>query len=75
MLAIVEGRRRREILVLVVARDGWVVRLLRTAVPSSPAPRTRINEGGGDVMIIVLLVNSVIAVERYYVILRWWCTS
>lgn len=42
----VEGRRRRVILVLVEEREGWVVRLWRTWVPSSPAPRTRIEDGG-----------------------------
>ena len=42
----VEGRRSRVILVL-EEREGWVVRLWRTWVPSSPAPRTRIEDGGG----------------------------
>jgi hypothetical protein len=41
----VEGRRRR--VILVVLREGWVVRLWRTWVPSSPAPRTRIEVGAG----------------------------
>lgn len=30
---------------VVLLRDGWEVRLLRTSVPNSPAPRTRIEEG------------------------------
>lgn len=48
LLVIVEGRRRRVMVVLL--RDGWVVRLLRTWVPSSPAPRTRIEEEGDIVV-------------------------
>ena len=44
----VEGRKRR--VMGIVAREGWEVRLLRIWVPSSPAPRTRIEDGGGIVV-------------------------
>jgi hypothetical protein len=50
----VEGRRRRVILLLLGFREGWEVRLWRTWVPSSPAPRTRIEDGGGGVGGIVV---------------------
>ena len=37
--------RRRTVMVL---REGWTARALRTARPSSPAPRTRVEIGDGE---------------------------
>lgn len=51
----VEGRRRRVILVLEEEREGWVVKLWRTWVPNSPAPRTRIEVGGGAIFGVVVV--------------------
>lgn len=59
----VEGRRRRVILVAEEERKGWVVRLLRIWVPSSPAPRTRIEDGGGG-GIVGLMVGGGVEVCR-----------
>ena len=46
----VEGRTRR--VILVVPREGWDIRLVRTWVPSSPAPRTRIEVGGDGIFAV-----------------------
>lgn len=51
------------ILVLVEEeREGWVVRLWRIWMPSSPAPRTRIEDGGGG--IVGLMVGGGVEVCR-----------
>lgn len=42
---IVEGRRRT--LICVSLLDVWAARLFKTSVPSSPAPRTRIEDMAG----------------------------
>ena len=47
-----EGRWRW--VIWVVLWVGWVVRLWRTAVPSSPAPRRRIEDGGGIVELMLV---------------------
>ena len=39
-------------MIFVVPREGWVVRLWRTWVPSSPAPRTRIEVGGDGIFAV-----------------------
>ena len=39
---IVEGRKRT--LICVFLLDGWAARLFKTSVPSSPAPKTRIED-------------------------------
>ena len=42
-------------MIFVVPREGWVVRLWETWVPSSPAPRTRIEVGGGAIFGVVVV--------------------
>lgn len=39
-------------MIFVVPREGWVVRLWETWVPSSPAPRTRIEVGGDGIFAV-----------------------
>lgn len=61
------GRRRSVIFVVLALKFGWEVREVRIAVPSSPAPRMRMEDGN--------------AMVRFCVIKRWigkvvisiWC--